>query len=36
MKIDKIEKNVEIPVVPSKNKYFWDQMEMGDLVFTEE
>ena len=32
MKIGKIEKNVEIPVVHSKTKYPWDQMEVGDSV----
>ena len=35
MKIGKIEKNVEIPVVHSKQKYPWDQMEVGDSVFIE-
>ena len=32
MKIGIIEKNVKIPVVHSKNKYPWDQMEVGDSV----
>ena len=38
MKIGKIEKNVQIPVVHSKNKYPWDKMEVGDsvLVIAEE
>jgi hypothetical protein len=35
MKIGKIEKNFEIPAVHSKNKYPWDQMEVGDSVFVE-
>lgn len=32
MKIGKIEKNVEIPVVHSRVKYPWDKMEVGDSV----
>ena len=35
MKIGKIEKKVPIPVVHSKTKYPWDQMEVGDSVFIE-
>ncbi len=33
MKIGKIEKKVEIPVVHSKIKYPWAEMGVGDSVF---
>ncbi len=33
MKIGTIEKKVEIPVVHSKHKYPWAEMEVGDSVF---
>lgn len=35
MKINKIEKDVQIPIVHSKYKYPWDEMEVGDSVFFE-
>ena len=35
MKINKIEKDVPIPVVKSKFDYPWDKMEVGDSVFIE-
>jgi len=35
MKIGKIEKNVEIPAVHSKNKYPWAEMKVGNSVFVE-
>jgi len=33
MLINEIQKNVIIPVVHSKHKYPWDQMEVNDSVF---
>jgi len=33
MLINEIQKNVSIPVVHSKHKYPWDQMEVNDSVF---
>ena len=33
MKINAIEKNVEIPAVHSKHNYPWSDMEVGDSVF---
>ena len=33
MIINKIEKNVKIPVVKSKINYPWDEMEVNDSVF---
>ncbi len=33
MKINKIEKNVELPAVHSRHKYPWPEMEVGDSVF---
>ncbi len=33
MKINKVEKNVPIPVVHSKQKFPWGEMEVGDSVF---
>ena len=35
MKINKIEKDVPIPVVKSRFDYPWDKMEVGDAVFIE-
>jgi len=35
MKINKIEKDVKIPVVHSRYKYPWEDMEVGDSVFIE-
>jgi len=35
MKINKIEKDVPIPIVQSRFDYPWDKMEIGDSVFTE-
>ncbi len=35
MIINKIEKKVKIPVVHSKFKYPWDDMEVNDSVFIE-
>ena len=32
MKIGKLEKNVEIPVVHSRRQFPWSQMEVGDSV----
>ena len=32
MKINKVEKKVPNPVIHSKNKYPWAQMELGDSV----
>ncbi len=38
MKIGKIEKNVEIPLMRTKTKYPWPDMEVGDsvLIYLEE
>ncbi len=35
MQIGKIEKNVKVPVVHSKQKFPWGDMEVGDSVFIE-
>ncbi len=35
MKIGKIEKNVHIPEVHSKQKFPWGEMEVNDSVFVE-
>ncbi len=35
MKIGMIEKDVQIPIVHSKNKYLWDEMEVNDSVLFE-
>ncbi len=33
MKMGKIEKDVKVPVIHSKFKYPWEEMEIGDSVF---
>ncbi len=33
MQIGKIEKDVKVPVVHSKQKFPWEEMEVGDSVF---
>ena len=33
MIVNEIEKDVKVPVVHSKHKYPWDQMEINDYVF---
>ncbi len=33
MQIGKIEKDVKVPIVHSKFKYPWEDMEVGDSVF---